>query len=895
MEGLAEPGATYVSDETFKLTEGFFRFEALGAKEIKGKEEPVNVFRVIAPSTRRTRFDVSAERGLTPFVGRDRELELLLDGFERSKAGRGQAFSIVAEAGVGKSRLLYEFRKAVTNQDVTFQEGKCLSYSQGVAYHPIIDIVKSNSDIKEGDGDAEIREKLKRGLRMIGLDEASTLPYFLELLSVKDSGVDPRALSPDGRKDRIIEALNRSTIKASQIRPLIMAIEDLHWIDKSSEDTLKALLDRIAGERIFLIFTYRPEYVHTWGAKSYHSQITLNRISNSECLAMVTYLLGTENIDSDLEEMILNKTEGVPFFIEEFIKSLKDLNVIERNNSIYQLSKNVEAVSIPSTIQDVIMARVDTLPEGAKELLQSGSAIEREFSYEVIRQVSDLSEQELLSRLSVLKDSELLFERGIYPETNFIFKHALTQEVIYSSILAQKKKELHNKIGQTIEKLYKDNLYEHYGIIAEHFINGNNFENGAKYCRLAERKAEKAGSLNNAIEYGEKQITCLESLPHTEDLEKRLIDARTKLGLYYVQMAESVKAKEAVDPIVDLATKHNYNRRVSQINAILGFYQFTIKEDALRVFEYLQKALKIGEELNDILSLVVANMLIGYAQTYNCEYANAFQSFEKVLKMNVAANSHWGISTMKSVIAMWIYNTQGKIDLGYENSNEALRIADESGDIYSKAFAYTNHGWSCYYKGYLEKAKEYLLKGADFSIRINQLLCILTSQYGLGMTFFDMEEYKISQKHYKRMATLYQDSCEWPTWVNCAEIALALAKVMNNEKDVNLDKIFKCYGNIKIKLTEGWVLRCVGEILLNIDDRHISEAEKWIKKAIKSHKRNGMMWHLAKDHSLYAELFKRKGDLPKAKENLSKTIEIFKECGADGWVEKYEKELAKLS
>jgi tetratricopeptide (TPR) repeat protein len=610
---------------------------------------------------------------------------------------------------------------------------------------------------------------------------------------------------------------------------------------------------------------------------------------------MVTYLLGTENIDSDLEEMILDKTEGVPFFIEEFIKSLKDLNVIERNNSIYQLSKNVEAVSIPSTIQDVIMARVDTLPEGAKELLQSGSAIEREFSYEVIRQVSDLSEQELLSRLSVLKDSELLFERGIYPKTNFIFKHALTQEVIYSSILAQKKKELHNKIGQTIEQLYKDNLYEHYGIIAEHFINGNNFENGAKYCRLAERKAEKAGSLNNAIEYGEKQITCLESLPHTEDLEKRLIDARTKLGLYYVQMAESVKAKEAVDPIVDLATKHNYNRRVSQINAILGFYQFTIKEDALRVFEYLQKALKIGEELNDILSLVVANMLIGYAQTYNCEYANAFQSFEKVLKMNVAANSHWGISTMKSVIAMWVYNTQGKIDLGYENSNEALRIADESGDIYSKAFAYTNHGWSCYYKGYLEKAKEYLLKGADFSIRINQLLCILTSQYGLGMTFFDMEEYKISQKHYKRMATLYQDSCEWPTWVNCAEIALALAKVMNNEKDVNLDKIFKCYGNIKIKITEGWVLRCVGEILLNIDDRHISEAEKWIKKAIKSHKRNGMMWHLAKDHSLYAELFKRKGDLPKAKENLSKTIEIFKECGADGWVEKYEKELAKLS
>ena len=172
----------------------------LGEKKIKGKEEPINVYRVIAPSTRRTRFDVSAERGLTPFVGRERELELLLDGFERAKAGRGQAFSIVAEAGVGKSRLLYEFRKAVANEDVTFLEGRCLSYSRGVAYHPIIDILKSNFDIREGDRDSEIREKVKRGLKIIGADEASTLPYLLELLSVKDSGIDKIPMSPEAKK-----------------------------------------------------------------------------------------------------------------------------------------------------------------------------------------------------------------------------------------------------------------------------------------------------------------------------------------------------------------------------------------------------------------------------------------------------------------------------------------------------------------------------------------------------------------------------------------------------------------------------------------------------------------------------------------------------------------------
>ncbi|UCF85603.1 MAG: AAA family ATPase, partial [Desulfobacteraceae bacterium] len=558
MEGLAEPGSTYVTEDTFRLTEGLFRYEALGEYEVKGKTDTIKAYRVIAPSTRRTRFDVSAERGLTPFVGRERELEMLLDGFERAKTGRGQAISIMAEAGVGKSRLLYEFRKAVSNEDVTFQEGKCLSYSRGVAYHPIIDIVKSNFDIVEGDGDFEVREKLKRGLKVLGTDEASTLPYLLEFLSVKDSGIDTISLSPEARKDRIIEALRRIALQASLIRPLIMAVEDLHWIDKNSEDVLKIILESITGARVFLIFTYRPEFVHTWGGKSYLSQITLNRLSNRESIAMVIHLLGAENIEIDLEELILEKTEGVPFFIEEFIKSLKDLKIIERENNTYYLVKDIQDVTIPSTIQDVIMARVDSLPDHAKELLQTGSIIEREFSYELIKKVAGISQEKLLSHLSVLKDSELLYERGIYPRSTYIFRHALTQEVVYDSLLTQKKKRLHEEIGNAIEELHKDNLHEHYGVLAEHFISGENYAKAAEYCRLAGKKAEKAGSLNDAVMYGEKQVVCLEKLPQKEDLEKNLIDARTVFGLYYHQMENLIEAKHAVDPIVNLATKLNY-------------------------------------------------------------------------------------------------------------------------------------------------------------------------------------------------------------------------------------------------------------------------------------------------------------------------------------------------
>jgi class 3 adenylate cyclase len=312
MEDQAEPGTTYITEATFKLTEGLFHFEALGQREIKGKEEPINAYRVIAPSTRRTRFDVSANRGLTPFVGRERELELLLDGLERAKAGRGQAFSIMAEAGIGKSRLLYEFRKAVAHEDVTFLEGKCLSYSKGVPYHLYIDSLKANFDIREEDSGSRITEKVKKGLQILKADEGSTLPYFLELLSVKDSGFDKISMSPEEKKNRIIEAIKQITLKGSEIRPLILAYEDLHWVDKSSEDVLKYVLDSIPGARVLLIFTYRPEFIHIWGAKSYHNQLTLNRLSNRESLMMVYHLLRTEELDRDLEEFILEKTEGIP-------------------------------------------------------------------------------------------------------------------------------------------------------------------------------------------------------------------------------------------------------------------------------------------------------------------------------------------------------------------------------------------------------------------------------------------------------------------------------------------------------------------------------------------------------------------------------------------------------
>jgi tetratricopeptide (TPR) repeat protein len=464
--------------------------------------------------------------------------------------------------------------------------------------------------------------------------------------------------------------------------------------------------------------------------------------------------------------------------------------------------------------------------------------------------------------------------------------------VVYDSILTRKKKELHNKIGQSIEQIYKDNLHEHYAVLAEHFISSDNYENGAKYCRLASKKAEKAVSLNDAIAYSEKQVTCLERIPKTEGLEKNIIDARTTLGLFYAETTQWGKAKAICDPIIKLAEDSDYKRRIAHIYSILGAYSGFLIEDMSKASEYFKKALKIGLELSDPVTLAFANTWMGIGSSLTCEFEKAHYCFKNALEINVAANVQWGISVIKCWIAL-NYFYQGSIDLAHRNSLEALRIADESGDILSKAHAYTFYGLSCYGKGNLEEAKENTLKGIDHAEKINQYLLASQANHCLAGIYFAMREYEASQKHWQRAIDILRDNPSSPSAITVYKLALLRANLM---KDTNIDlkSMYALSNEMKIQVCKNAAQRYIGEILLVLDDSLISETEDWIKKAIEFDKRNGMRFYVGKDYALYSELFKRKEDFPEAREKLNTAIDIFKECGADGWVEKYEKELASL-
>jgi tetratricopeptide (TPR) repeat protein len=361
-----------------------------------------------------------------------------------------------------------------------------------------------------------------------------------------------------------------------------------------------------------------------------------------------------------------------------------------------------------------------------------------------------------------------------------------------------------------------------------------------------------------------------------------------------IQLNYHVEAKEAIDPITDLAIKHNYKKRLSQIYTILGAYHLAVEENYPEAVKALEKALRISEEVKDIVSLVLASFWFGFALGLNCEFERAASYFQRAVDINVVAKNLWGISANKGMLATCSYWYNGKIDLQFETTNESLRIAEESGDIYSKAISYVNHGVSCLGKGLLEEAEKHLLKGIEFCERINLNSWNGYAQFYLGETYFEMGDFSKSKDHYEKSSWVLENIRIWPSWANLAKVGSGRSKVTSKEKDVNLESLYAYSRNNRIKVLEGWVQRYIGEILLNIDDRHLSEAEHWVQKAIEADQRNRTMFHLGKDYALYADLFERKGDRPKVQESLGKAIEIFKECGADGWVEKYEKELTKL-
>jgi class 3 adenylate cyclase len=512
MEQLATPGTIVVSAYTHRLTDGYFAFKDLGPTQIKGVADALNIYELLGVGQLRTRLQVSASRGLTRFVGRHSEMEQLNRALEQAKGGHGQIIGTMGEPELGKSRLFHEF-KLLSLGGCLVLEAYSVSHGKATAYLPVIELLKSYFDIKGEDDERTRREKVGGKVLMLDRSLEDTLPYLFALLGIEEQPSPLAQMDPQIRRQRTFEALKKLFLRESLNQPLVLIFEDLHWIDAETQGFLDVLSESLASAKLLLLTNYRPEYRHEWGQKTYYTQLRLAPFGKEEAEEFLDVLLGqsprpigerdrVRGIDNNLQalkQLILDKTQGTPFFMEEVVQTLAEEGALSGERGAYRLARATTTLQLPPTVQGILAARIDRLAPDEKALLQQLAVIGRQFPMSLIRQVIAQPEADLYRLLASLQHKEFLYEQPAFPESEYLFKHALTQDVAYGTVLQEQKKLLHERTGQAIELLYQDKLEEHYGELAHHFSRGGNTEKAITYLQLAGQQAVQRSATAEAI------------------------------------------------------------------------------------------------------------------------------------------------------------------------------------------------------------------------------------------------------------------------------------------------------------------------------------------------------------------------------------------------------------
>jgi len=566
---------------------------------VKG-HAPVRAWEVLRPRQRRSRFDVSVERGLTPMVGRVHEVATLIERFGEVKAGRGQVVSISGDAGIGKSRLLLEFRRRLAEAGlaVTWLEGQCISFGQSIPYLPLLDQLRENFGIEEFDGEPEIIAKIEHGMRRMGQIDPY-IPYVRYLLSV-DPG-DPAVVAMDApaRRRGVLEAMRALALRGASRRPIVFVFEDLHWIDASTEEYLNALMGSITGAPIMIVLTYRVGYTPPFGNRSFYTTLTLHTLSEAEALGMAGLVLGTDQIPAELKAALLDKAEGVPLFVEEVAKTLLDLGVLRRENGGLRMVKGMGEVSVPETIHGIIMARLDRLGEDGKRTVQLASVIGRQFLQRLLERIAGLSGK-LEGLLQELKALEIIYEQGLLPEPAYIFKHAVIQDVAYGSLLKERRRELHRAVGGAIEELYPDRLADHYQELAHHFVNGEDWPKAFEYLIRTGDRAKDAFANQTALDSYAKALE-VASRVSPPPPPRRIMEIYQRRGQIWRLMSRPTDAVADLDRMLAMAREEGDRFAEAQalVDLSLAHWIFFSAEHAPLTKTYAEDALRIGREIGD--------------------------------------------------------------------------------------------------------------------------------------------------------------------------------------------------------------------------------------------------------------------------------------------------------
>jgi class 3 adenylate cyclase len=713
LQQAADPGHILISEVTHRLVAGYFHTRAIGELSLKGKTAVMHAWEVISARVARTRLEVEAERGLTPFVGRERELRLLSECFEKAKTGHGQVVFVVGEPGIGKSRLLLEFRRRLGDQ-ATWLEGRAISFGKSIAFHPLIDLLKRNFRIEEGDTEGTIIKRIEGGVLRLGEDLRPILPYLRYLLSV-DPG-DPGLLSmdPQLRRGEIFDALRRLAVRACEVQPQVLVYEDVHWMDQATEESLLFAADSIPTSRILQILTYRPGYQHPFGERSYHTRIALDSLSTKDSAEMTRAMLATDQLPEELNTLVSRKAEGNPFFVEEVVKSLQEIGAIRLAGDRYVLAKPLNEIFVPDTIQDVIMARIDRLADAPKKTLQLASVIGREFTRRLVDRIADIRgrTEEFLRELKAI---ELIYEKSLFPELAYMFKHALTHDVAYNSLLVQRRKELHNVIALAIEELYADRLAEQYEVLAHHFLKAEEWAKALDYLVKAAEKAAKAFATREAVALYDQALEAAGKLSNTVDFRTLMSIHQAKMSLNFI--LSDFEGSRAEGERLQLIARRAGDR-VSEGAALAGMANASLwAHDFDRALDYSRQAIEVASAANSKPVLAGGHFVTGFAYGVTARLEGAAVELERALTLSreVGDVLHESLSLCFIGLAT---NWAGNYDEASRLLFEARRIAEENNLLVPLLFGLFMHGVTLTGKGDYDAALTTLQEGLTLSDKV---------------------------------------------------------------------------------------------------------------------------------------------------------------------------------
>jgi len=877
VERLAGPGTILVTGATHRLVEGYVRSESLGIVPIEGRLEPVSVLRVTGRLRRRSRLEVTADSGLTEFIGREREHAVLEGRLASAMAGRGQVVGIVGEAGIGKSRLVYEFRRSLPPGQVTWLEARCAPDGQATPYGPILEILNTNFEIEEGDNPAQIDEKLRRGLRRIDGDLERILPFLREPYGLPGEDDALKHLTPKERRSKTFDAIQALTVAGSQRRPHVLIIEDLHWIDPISEQYLAFFIESMAGVPVLLITTHRSGYTVRWADKTNYTQIALDQLTTGEVGRMVERVLGTRQVPPDLTPRVYDKAEGNPLFVEEIITSLRERSLLVRQDEGFTWAPGA-LVDFPGTLHDIILARLDRLEEPLKRTVQTAAVIGRQFGLHLLTRVSAMA-QEIESYLASLKHLEFVHEVRFFPEHEYMFKHAVIQDAAYQSLLSQRRKALHGAIGRAIEDIYADHLEEYAAVLAYQYARSNQPDRALRYALLAGDRAARVCANVEATAHYEQGLAAARTLPPSPEAQRWEIDAILKLAAVGTTRQEVERNRENLVVAQALAAQLGDQARLASVLYWSGRIEYVVGQTRTAI-EHAEQSLKVAESLADDALTAPPVNLLGRLYWQQGALTQAITSLERSTEQMLRLGNLNDAATTAGFAGIALADA-GEFARAIRRADQGVQLAQQIQNPVAQAAAH-------YFRGHVRSDRgEWATAIDDFETGRR-----IADEVGDRFRIYTLKVYE-GRAHTK--------AGDAPRGRRILEECIAIAAQLGTTLFLSRPKAFlaECLlelGEIEaarrmaqeaVRLAEesgerhGSALaqRAVAETLFRQDPPDMAQAEATLLQAIGIQEENGEKPELARSLVVYARLLMARGEVARAHETQASAVVMFRDMG----------------